>query len=381
MSHKADRSFFEEKRPWSRRKDQVLGFYLTPYIPKIVQLKRPILIVDGFAGPGAFGDGEPGSPLIILKALREAKCAIPSGSRALFVEANDQSAHELRERVASESYAEVRHSTFEDVVPELMERCPNCSTLLYLDPFTVKGLAWASLQSVFELVRRHRSVEVLLNFNVLSAVRWACAAIGRTDTLAEMADSEPGQPLESPSAMSAGLTRALGGDWWQEMTERGISGEELCRSFTQRFCGELQQVFKEVCWHEVRESWSHKIPKYVLVFASRNRDALELMNDAMAGSREIEAEQAVDPAQGSLFETRPKRLVSTESELLEDVLECARIRQTRDDLIRAVMRRHFCMFKKAQIRGVIEQCLKNGSIVSATGKSTVNKDVVVWRRE
>jgi three-Cys-motif partner protein len=65
-----DSSFFNAKRPWSRYKDFLLQSYLEPYIPKVAKLRKPILIVDCFAGRGSFDDGEPGSPLIIAKAIQ-----------------------------------------------------------------------------------------------------------------------------------------------------------------------------------------------------------------------------------------------------------------------------------------------------------------------
>src|SRR5262245_46174975 len=60
--------FFEGKRPWSVIKDQVLGSYMSPYLAKVTRLKRPILLIDGFAGPGVFDDGSAGSPLIMCQA-------------------------------------------------------------------------------------------------------------------------------------------------------------------------------------------------------------------------------------------------------------------------------------------------------------------------
>ena len=50
---KADvRNIFKEKRPWSKYKDFILDYYLTPYIAKVKNLRRPILIIDCCAGPG-----------------------------------------------------------------------------------------------------------------------------------------------------------------------------------------------------------------------------------------------------------------------------------------------------------------------------------------
>ena len=44
--------FFEGKRPWSKIKDEVLEKYMTPYLAKVNTRGQPILLIDGYAGPG-----------------------------------------------------------------------------------------------------------------------------------------------------------------------------------------------------------------------------------------------------------------------------------------------------------------------------------------
>ena len=44
--------FFERKRSWSKIKDKIVGDYIVCYLKTVRYLRRPILIVDGFAGPG-----------------------------------------------------------------------------------------------------------------------------------------------------------------------------------------------------------------------------------------------------------------------------------------------------------------------------------------
>lgn len=105
--------FFEKKRDWSRYKDFILGYYLEPYIPKVNTLKRPILVVDCFAGRGVFSDGQPGSPIIIATAMKKWRGkGVPI--RGVFIEANPENqAHlsgVLREH---REYAEVRLGSFD----------------------------------------------------------------------------------------------------------------------------------------------------------------------------------------------------------------------------------------------------------------------------
>lgn len=63
--------FFKAKKPWSIMKDQVLGYYLTPYISKILFSGVPLIIIDCFAGKGKFEDGAIGSPVIIGKHVKD----------------------------------------------------------------------------------------------------------------------------------------------------------------------------------------------------------------------------------------------------------------------------------------------------------------------
>lgn len=82
-----DNEFFQGKRPWSKIKDKVLGGYMPAYLRKVTKLERPILLIDGYAGPGVFDDGFPGSPLIMCKAAEQHS---KNQYRALFVNHNEE---------------------------------------------------------------------------------------------------------------------------------------------------------------------------------------------------------------------------------------------------------------------------------------------------
>ena len=109
MGHKAGREFFDRKRDWSERKDRVLREYLPPYLQKVAHRPgRPILVVDGFAGPGAFRDGKPGSPLIIRSVLEEAMRRPGVRVEALFIEADSELHAELRAKVEDAPWIQTR---------------------------------------------------------------------------------------------------------------------------------------------------------------------------------------------------------------------------------------------------------------------------------
>lgn len=376
MGHKADSSFFDSKREWSKRKDEILGYYLVPYLPKIATQRRPVLIVDGFAGPGFFADGEPGSPVIIASTVANAR-SLRVSVQCLFIEWDSGLFAQLEQRVKGFENVQAVNADFDSQIPWIEQRADTCNVFLYLDPFTVEGIRWHSLNRIFAALSHGSSIEMLLNFNVHSFCRRGLAALRLADP--ESDDDVPASDWESSSTpVQEGLSAVVGGDWWQDILRSDVPYPEKVARVTSMFCAQLRNRFQEVCTYEVREHWRHKVPKYVLVFASRHRDALELMNDAMCRARQKVVE--ADPeAAGSLFELRPKTLVPDSDKLPTIVVECADTRMTRGDLLTSVIRREFCLYSSSEIRRAISDQIKRGALRSATGRSRINDKVEVWR--
>src|SRR5690606_34151626 len=68
---KKNSEFFRKKNIWSEVKDDLLSWYLVPYVQKILKTRRPLFYVDCFAGKGRFDDGNKGSPLIALEIIND----------------------------------------------------------------------------------------------------------------------------------------------------------------------------------------------------------------------------------------------------------------------------------------------------------------------
>ena len=149
--------FFEKKRDWSRYKDFILGYYLDPYIPKVNTLKKPILVVDCFAGRGVFDDGQPGSPLIIATTLKKwREKGVPS--RGLFIEADPNNHAHLSGLLQDHrGYAEPRRGSFDDHLPEIARLASHNTVFLYVDPYNVSGLVFERMKAVYD--RIHTKVD------------------------------------------------------------------------------------------------------------------------------------------------------------------------------------------------------------------------------
>lgn len=364
MPHKADESFFERKRRWSKRKDRILAYYLEPYLAKVARLRRPILIVDGFAGPGKFGDGELGSPLIICE---KARAAIARGAdiSVWCIEHVDGLYARLEDNLSGFSFALALPGQFLEHVPRICSAAETHTVFLYVDPYTVEGLDWSALDAVFQhLQESGASVELLLNFNASSFVRRGLATLRQevpdVDPKIEDPEESDARPLHSPSAER--LTRIVGGPWWKDLLTGTKGFPEQVNGVTQRLSAQLRERFSEVGYTAIRAKQTHVLPKYYLMFASRHSDGLELMNDAMVKSRGV-----------SMFYVN----LFSRDDLEKLILRLSGEWIGRGTLILQVIRKAFCMFTRAEIRGCIEDLLKARKLRSSTGRTRINDRVQV----
>lgn len=364
MSHKADESFFERKRTWSKRKDQILAYYLTPYLAKVAKRGSPILLVDGFAGPGKFDDGEAGSPLIMCQ-MAEAAIAKGADISVLCIETEPEIYRRLAGLLGDFDFAEPRLGTFTDHLPAIEQRVRTHTVFLYLDPFTVEGLDWQALDSVFRQIReRGTSIEVLLNFNAPSFVRRALGLLKRDvpELNPEIEDDEQMDAPLSESASAERLDRVVGGGWWRDVVASTQSFPGQVEALTGEVCQRLRGRFKEVGSRSIKAKADHHVPKYYLLFATGHPDGLKLMNDAMAKSKG-ESVFAMD-----LF---------APGDLEIAILERSDTWIRRGELIMQVIRDAFCTYTATEIRRRIQDLLKSDRLSSRSGKVRINDDEFV----
>lgn len=368
LPHKADKSFFNVKRPWSKKKDIILDYYLDPYLAKVASLGLPILLVDGFAGAGRYGDGEIGSPVLMARKAQAAMSRDTTGKTKVILHASEADAeiyNNLVTNISDYSFATAFNQSFADHLAALEPLVRTHSLFLYVDPFAIDGVEWASLDRVIRHVGAACSVELLINFNAKAFVRRALSLLARdvpapnpeTEELSESVDDESSASLEKLSA-------AVGGDWWKDLLASDSTFSRQVHAVAEGFCRLLRERFQEVGSFAVKSNARLAIPNYFLIFGSRKPIALEIMNDAMAKAR---GESVIET---DLF----SRL-----ELQSLILDLAAKPIARGELILAVMRKRFCVFARKEIRGEVESMLKNGQLKSATGSVRINDEIEVWR--
>lgn len=376
MSHRADGSFFCRKREWSKRKDLILGYYLKPYLPKVSTQKRPILIVDGFAGPGQFEDGSDGSPKIIERAVEEWKRtnrAFPVPAKCIFVDKSERHITSLRLLYDRRVGYECRNCEFDEAIPEIESHAKQSSTFLYLDPFTVEGLRWDALSRVFRLPREGRSVEVLLNFSSWSFVRRGLAALALNQPV-----TNEEQDWVDPSTPSIErLNQIVGGEWWQPILKSPALYPEKVSLLKDQVVAQLQSVFSEVCSHDIRANWRDEVPKYTLIFGSRHPDALMIMNNAVVKARESFESETREESAGALFELRSEEVVPDTAKLPDRILEVLKKPTPRNELVMDVARAYFGFYKDSAIRLAVKKLVASGKLYSAD--KTLNDTSIIMK--
>jgi three-Cys-motif partner protein len=380
LGHKASNDFFNAKLPWSKRKDQILRYYLPPYLNKVRLLRRPILLVDGFAGRGVFRDGEQGSPVIIAEAARD---AIECGTKVeeLCIEIDDELFAELCTFTKHYPFVDCRNSSFLAVVPAIERRAANSTVFLYIDPYTVAGLEWEALDSILRHIDTSQSsVELLLNFNAHAFARHARSVmkIAQPELDESTGDADSLDAGDVDSASTEKLNAIVGGDWWRKILSQRLDFAAELDAITNTFVERLRERFREVYHHQIKAHWRHTVPKYSLIFGSRSVEATRLMNDAIVDSRKLWADETA-PEDAGLFETRPAEVVPDTTRLPGIVMERLDTRMPRGDLIVRVIQNSFGMYSETQIRQTIASLIKGGRIVSQTGRSRIPNEEQVWK--
>ncbi|HEV8604631.1 MAG TPA: three-Cys-motif partner protein TcmP [Tepidisphaeraceae bacterium] len=379
------KDFFEKKRPWSRYKDLILGYYLEPYLPKVDKLRKPILIVDCFAGPGQFEDGSSGSPIIICKAIKKwsDKGVRVSG---MFIEADN--ALFLRLQSSLEQYgplAKPRLGTFQSLLPELAALAKSNSVFLYIDPYSVDNLRFAEMRRVYEQIQNAAaSVEVLMNFNVAIFMRWGLAALKRRaentnfDFLIDFPKDDEGDFLVPEDLMDGPeittLNAIAGGDYWQEIaldTADTFTGK--IERFVTAYKKLMNNSFKWVGSCAIKSRIDDQVPKYYLVYATRSNHGIELMNESMckAKSEFLKSELPLIFNPTTAFEEVDAQ------KLCHDVMSLANDRRvfTRGELRLEGMKRFFGVYAAKDYTRAIKLLLEGGRLFSKTGSRRINDDL------
>jgi three-Cys-motif partner protein len=222
-----DTTFFQGKRPWSKIKDKVLRGYMPAYLNKIKELGRPILLIDGYAGPGIFSDGGTGSPLIMCESAEQ---HVPDKYQAIFVNYNRKHHQTLEDVLIEKGWRHKATPILGDstaFLAQLSEALSDQTLFVYLDPFGLRGCEFSTLEP-FLTRSKTFSTEIVLNVSMPITHRLASAnkvAMGKAD---------------DPRIVSyhQRMTAVFGGDYWKDIYFSDLTAEDkefaLIQGYQQR---------------------------------------------------------------------------------------------------------------------------------------------------
>ena len=144
-------------KPWTMEeqtlgKHLVLRNYLNGWFPILGSTESRLLFIDGFAGPGTYDDGEPGSPLVALDCIREHKAQGRLQGvevTCLFIE-SDEAYMNLLETTLSEipdvpdTSVTPKNGKFDETMAEILDSVDQqnkrlAPAFVMIDPFGAKG--------------------------------------------------------------------------------------------------------------------------------------------------------------------------------------------------------------------------------------------------
>lgn len=249
-------------------KHEILRRYLGAWFPIMSTYNGRIIYLDGFAGPGEYAGGEPGSPVIALdtwlnhsyKSLRD------KDIRFLFIEQDIKRYEHLKQLLAQRFPANIRYQVFagnfDETMTALLDQLEEKQTRLaptfaFIDPF---GYSHTPMRTIQRLMS-HPNCEVLITFMYDNINRFLTA-------------DYHGKEQQ--------YTALFGTAEWQK-----IAGDTLDSDTRRNQLHDLYQVqLKSQAGALYVRSFCmlnhHNAPKYFLFFATNNLLGMKKMKEAMA---------------------------------------------------------------------------------------------------
>jgi three-Cys-motif partner protein len=273
----------------TRAKHDLLVGYLHAWFPIIASQSKAINVIDGFAGPGRYQDGEPGSPLLMIDAFVEHKNASPAMKAADvyydFVEDRNDRVEFLRDQLSRlilppNVHIGVHEGSFDEVMGAILDGIPATAglapTFAFIDPFGYTGHGIQLSSRILQF----KKCEVLIY------VPWPHIARFIHETSIEPA-----------------LDNLFGDTSWRAARdEKGKSAERILNDL---FLERVRKAAGFALPFEIDAAAGRGWAGYTLYFGTHSVRGLEKMKQAM---------WRVDPAAGSGFaySTNPDQLIMFE---------------------------------------------------------------------
>jgi len=276
----------------TRAKHRILRGYLDAWLPIMSVRNGRLVYIDGFAGPGVYAGGEPGSPIIALNAYLQHhyRGHIKAELVYVFIEENGRRVARLRDEVAKlgplpeQVKVDIKHGAYEEIFSRTLDDIEArgarlAPTFAFIDPFGYKAASMKLSGRFLQFAR----CEVLIYVPFPFIMRFI---------------SEP--------VIESALTTLFGTDEWK--AARAVTGPARLLVLHDLF----QRQLKDECKLDHVRSFQMVTQRphtgYHLFFGTKHRVGLEKMKEAMWRTDPAEGQRFVDltnSAQQTLFQPTP----------------------------------------------------------------------------
>lgn len=272
----------------TKAKHAILQRYLAAWLPIMSTYNGKIIYLDGFAGPGEYTGGDPGSPIIAIRAfLDHASASLRKKDvQFLFIEQDSARCRHLEQLLAQyRTQDSVQYQVFEgnfdetmtDLLAQLEEKQMRLApTFAFIDPF---GYSHTPMKTIQRLMS-HPKCEVLITFMYEEINRFLTADYtGKEDQ----------------------YTALFGTTEWQRIANTTLEARARRDGIHDLYQNQLKNVAKADYVRSFCMRNQNNSTDYYLFFATNSLLGMEKMKQAMSG---------VDPTCGFTFSdfTDPNQL-------------------------------------------------------------------------
>ncbi|MEM0050136.1 MAG: three-Cys-motif partner protein TcmP [Candidatus Bathyarchaeia archaeon] len=262
--------------PHTAAKHTILKRYIEAWAPILSQSGRNkrLVYIDGFAGPGEYEDGEYGSPVVVLNALRNHSLQnnFKSEFVCIFIEKCDERANHLRkvikekvEPLPSWIKYDIHVKDFNQYIKELInylnvEKLSLAPALTFVDPFGWKDLNYNILSDLMKFGKGELLITLMAGF--LQRFVWDKAHLPTIRRL-----------------FSDDQIKSIKGSDHQELQEKLIM-EYFLANLTSKIEEKIGNATK--IWHLAFSARNaSNVLEYYLIYLTKNCKGFEAMKNAM----------------------------------------------------------------------------------------------------
>lgn len=364
--------FFNSPKSWSKRKHRLLGKYLPPFSAKIGSWAKLIYCIDGFAGAAKYEDGSPGSPLMMAQLSN--KCAAwskPVHLKFINVESNPDNysslcsvTHQWEEKGIVKNLP----GEFSSHIPNIISEIGSAPAFFFIDPYGPTYVRFTDLLPI--LKREQRATELIINFDADGLRRIADTMRTKTQTP---------QTIKTIKTNIGNVSDIVGSNAWEKaFANQELSTYEREDTLLKEYIKNLTRHDYHVAAYAIRKSIGQH-PKYYIVFCTRHRDGVVLMNSFIREEEDELLRETYDPSSYPLFASIQTDVIEAEvtqrRERLRSLLAPylgTIAHTTRGELRKHFIFQHFGEFHDKDYNAVIQELVDACKLLPKHGRKRIN---------